>query len=61
MAIGLLEDRWKENLTIQEGKRIAIDLLKVVSRRDILSTGKFIDVAVIKKDSAKLEEVEIPI
>ncbi len=60
MAIGLLEDRWKENLTIQEGKRIAIDLLKVVSRRDIFSTGKFIDVAVIKKDYAKLEEVEIP-
>ena len=61
IAFGVLEDGFKEGISVEEGKKLAIRAIKAAVERDIASGGKGIDVAVITKDGFKMlsqEEVE---
>jgi proteasome beta subunit len=58
MALGVLEDSYKENLTVEEGKKIALRAIKAAVERDIASGGKGADVAVITKDGIKITRYE---
>jgi proteasome beta subunit len=58
MALGVLEDSYKENLTVEEGKKIALRAIKAAVERDIASGGKGADVAIITKDGIKITRYE---
>jgi proteasome beta subunit len=58
MALGVLEDSYKENLTVEEGRKIALRAIKAAVERDIASGGKGADVAVITKDGIKITRYE---
>ncbi|MHA1744029.1 MAG: archaeal proteasome endopeptidase complex subunit beta [Candidatus Heimdallarchaeota archaeon] len=59
MALGVLEDQFKEGLSIEEGSKLAVRAVKAAIERDIASGGKAIDVAVITKDGIKVTRHEI--
>ena len=54
MAYGVLEDGYKENLTREEGIRLAVRSIRAARERDIFSGGKDIVIAVIDKNGYKL-------
>ncbi|MFH7882310.1 MAG: proteasome subunit beta, partial [Candidatus Aenigmatarchaeota archaeon] len=61
IALGVLEDSYKDGISAEEGVKLAVKAVKAAIERDIGSGGKGIDVAIIKKDGIKLlkkEEVE---
>jgi len=61
MAFGVLEVLYKDGLTVEEGKQIAVKAVKAAIERDIASGGKGIDVAVIDKNGFRMlneEEVQ---
>lgn len=61
MAFGVLEVLYKDGLTVEEAKQIAVKAVKAAVERDIASGGKGIDVAVIDKNGFKMlseEEVQ---
>jgi len=61
MAFGVLETLFKEGLSVDECKKIAVAAVKAAVERDIASGGKGIDVAVIDKDGFRMlkkEEVQ---
>jgi len=49
IAIGLLEDRYNKDLSIDEAVKLAVEAIRVASRRDAMS-GEGIDVAVITRE-----------
>ena len=58
IALGVLEDSYKDNLTVEEGKKIALRAIKAATERDIASGGKGADVAVITKEGIKITKYE---
>jgi len=54
IAFGVLEDGFKEDIDLEEGKRLAYRAVKAAIERDIASGGKGIDIAVITKDGYKM-------
>jgi len=54
MALGVLEDGFKDGLSIEEGSKIALRAIRAAIERDIGSGGKGIDIAVITKDGVKI-------
>lgn len=58
MALGVLEDSYKDNISTEEGKKIALRAIKAAVERDIGSGGKGADVAVISKDGIKITRYE---
>ncbi|MEM7821540.1 MAG: archaeal proteasome endopeptidase complex subunit beta [Candidatus Aenigmatarchaeota archaeon] len=59
IALGVLEDKYKDGISTQDGIKIAIQAIKAAVERDIASGGKGIDVAVVTKEGFKLiEKVE---
>ena len=54
MAFGVLETLFKDQPTIDEGKRMAAKAIKAAVERDIASGGIGYDIAVIDKDGFKL-------
>jgi len=60
IALGILEDRYREDLTVKEARELAIDAMKSVAKRDVLA-GRYIDLAVITEDEAKLETITLEI
>ena len=54
MAFGVLETLFKEGLSVDECKRIAIRAVKAAVERDIASGGIGIDLATITKDGFKM-------
>lgn len=58
IALGVLEDKYKDGLSINEGIKLAVQAIKAAIERDIASGGKSIDVAVITKDGFRLLEKE---
>ncbi|MEM5794517.1 MAG: archaeal proteasome endopeptidase complex subunit beta [Candidatus Aenigmatarchaeota archaeon] len=61
IALGVLEDKYKDGISLSEGIKLAVQAIKAAIERDIASGGKSIDVAVITKDGFKLlgkEEIE---
>lgn len=58
VALGVLENRYKDGISTEEGIKVALDAVKAAIERDIASGGKSIDVAVITKEGFKLLEKE---
>lgn len=58
IALGLIEDKYSKTLTVSEAEALAIEAIKVASRRDAYS-GDGIDLVVIKE--GKVEERTVPI
>lgn len=60
IALGILEDRYREDLSVKEAKNLALEAMKSVAKRDVLA-GRYIDLAVITDDEAKLETITLDI
>lgn len=58
MALGVLENKYREGMPIDEGIKVAVQAIRAAVERDIGSGGKGIDVATITKDGFKLLESE---
>jgi proteasome beta subunit len=61
IAFGVLEVLYKDGLSVEEGKQIAVKAIKAAIERDIASGGKGIDVAIIDKNGFRMvseEEVQ---
>ncbi len=54
MALGVLEDKYKKGLSVEEGKKLAIRAVKAAIQRDIASGGSGIDVAIITKEGFRM-------
>ena len=54
MALGVLEDGYKDGIYADEASKLAVRAIKAAIERDIGSGGKAIDVAVINKDGIKM-------
>jgi len=57
IAIGVLEERYKEGLTVEEGKELVTGAIKSAISRDAMS-GDGIDFLVITKDGIKEESMK---
>jgi proteasome beta subunit len=55
MALGVLEDSYKEGISVGEGAKLAERAIHAAVERDIASGGKGVDIAAITKDGIKLE------
>ncbi|MHA1269767.1 MAG: archaeal proteasome endopeptidase complex subunit beta [Candidatus Helarchaeota archaeon] len=51
ISIGVIENRYKPEITVEDAKKLAIDAISAASRRDPTS-GEGIDILIIKKDQA---------
>jgi proteasome beta subunit len=58
IALGVLEDQFKDGFSVEEGSKLALRAVKAAIERDIASGGKAIDVAVITKDGIKIARHE---
>ena len=59
MALGVLEDQYKENMDIEKAVDLAVRAIKAAIERDIGSGGKAIDIAIITKDGIKFSTHEL--
>ncbi len=57
IAIGILEKNYKEDMSIEEAKKLVIDAVNAAMLRDT-ATGEGIDVAIITKDYSKIETIK---
>lgn len=58
-ALGVLEDKYKDGISIEEATKLATQAIRAAIERDIASGGKAIDVATITKDGIKIARHEI--
>lgn len=54
MALGVLEDNYKEGLSVEEGTKIVLRAISAAIERDIGSGGRGIDVAIITRSGTKI-------
>jgi proteasome beta subunit len=59
IALGVLEDQYKEGISIEEGSELAIRAIKAAVERDIASGGRAVDLAVITKEGIKFTTHEL--
>lgn len=59
LALSKLEDAWKDDLTRDDGKSLAIRAIKIAATRD-LYTGYGIDLLIITKDGVERDRIEFP-
>lgn len=59
MALGVLEDSYKDGMSLDEGSKLAVRAIKAAIERDTASGGKAIDVATITKDGIKITKHEL--
>jgi len=57
MAIGVLEESYKQDITVEDGKELAVRAIKSAISRDVMS-GDGIDLLIITKDGAKEESIK---
>lgn len=55
MALGVLEDSYKEGISVVEGSKLAERAIRAAVERDISSGGRGIDIVTITKDGIKSE------
>jgi proteasome beta subunit len=55
IALGVLEDQYRDGMSVDEAKELAKRAIKAAIERDIASGGRAIDIAVITKDGIKIE------
>ena len=53
MALGVLEDNFKEDIDVSQGAKLALRAIRAAVERDIASGGKAVDIVVITKDGIK--------
>jgi proteasome beta subunit len=53
MALGVLEDNYKEDIEVAQGAKLAVRAIRAAVERDIASGGKAVDVVTITKDGIK--------
>jgi proteasome beta subunit len=58
IAIGVLEESYRDGMTLAEGKDLALRAMKSAIKRDIAS-GNGIDILVIAKDTIKEENITL--
>ncbi|MDI6798651.1 MAG: archaeal proteasome endopeptidase complex subunit beta [Candidatus Aenigmarchaeota archaeon] len=58
IALGVLEDKYKDGISVEEGIKLAAKAIRAAIERDIASGGKTIDIAVITKEGFRLLEKE---
>lgn len=58
IAVGVLEDSYKENLSLEEGKKMALRAMKSAIARDIAS-GNGIDILMISNEGIKEENLAL--
>ena len=54
IALGVLEDGYREGMSADEGVKLALRAIKAAVERDIASGGMGVDVAVITKEGVKI-------
>jgi proteasome beta subunit len=54
MALGVLENQYREGLSVDEGVKIALQAITAAIERDIGSGGKGIDIAIITRSGVKI-------
>ncbi len=59
MALGVLEDGYKDGMTVDDASKLAIRAIKSAVERDIGSGGKAMDIAVITKDGVKITRYDL--
>lgn len=59
MALGVLEDSFKDGMSLEEGSKLAVRAIKAAIERDIASGGRGIDIAVITKDGIKISRYDL--
>ena len=59
MALGVLEDSYRDGISVEEGKKLAVRAVKAAIGRDIASGGNAIDVGVITKSGIKMSRNNI--
>lgn len=59
IALGVLENKYKDGMSVEEGSKLAVESIRSAVERDIASGGKAIDVAVITKDGIRLSTHEL--
>lgn len=59
IALGVLEDQYKEGMPTEKGIDLAVRAIKAAVERDIGSGGKAIDIAVITKEGIKFSSHEL--
>lgn len=57
MALGVLEDSFNENVSIEDGAKLAVRAIRAAVERDIASGGNAIDIVTITKDGIKRKTV----
>lgn len=55
LAIGYIEPRYREDLSLEEAEQLAIGAIKTVIERDVLS-GDGVDIIIFTKDGYKVKE-----
>jgi len=60
IAMGILEDRYRRDMTIEEGRNLVLDVMKAIARRDVYA-GRYIDIALISKEKAEIETIKLDI
>lgn len=59
MALGVLEDTYKDGMSVDETSKLAMRAIKSAIERDIGSGGKAMDIAVITKDGVKITRYDL--
>jgi len=59
IALGVLEDQYRDGMSVEEAKELAKRAIKAAIERDIGSGGRAIDIAVITKDGIKIETLPL--
>jgi len=59
IALGVLEDQYRDAMSVEEAKELAKRAIKAAIERDIGSGGRAIDIAVITKDGIKIETLPL--
>ncbi|MEM1797904.1 MAG: proteasome subunit beta, partial [Candidatus Jordarchaeales archaeon] len=57
IAFGTLERFYRDGLSVNEGREIAIRSIRAAARRDV-GSGEGIDIIIITNDGAKIESIE---
>jgi len=57
-ALGVLEDKYKDGMTVEEGAKLAARAVRAAIERDIGSGGKGIDIVAITKDGYRFLRTE---
>lgn len=55
IALGVLEDNYKDDITLKDAEKIAVRAIRSASERDIASGGVYLDLGIIKKDGFEIK------